>query len=69
MHMLYSIGPDLYVSIFGPRAIFKPSDVAVDNRLFSSHPWRNVLRRSHPYVCRQCWPMSGVSRHAYFRSS
>jgi hypothetical protein len=37
MCMLYGIGPDLYVSIFGPRATFKHSNVAVDNRLFTSH--------------------------------
>ena len=37
MRMLYSIGPDLYVSVFGPRATFKDSNVAVDNRLFTSH--------------------------------
>jgi hypothetical protein len=37
MHVLYSIGPDVYVSIFGPRATYKLSNVAVDNKLFSSH--------------------------------
>ena len=36
MHILYSIGPDLYVSILGPRATFMHSHVAVD-KLFSSH--------------------------------
>jgi len=35
--MLYSIGPDLYVSVFGTRATFKYSNVSVDKRLFTSN--------------------------------